>query len=678
MTTWNTLGLPDVSPYTTDLFNFDELFHWDHHVPTDLPAVGSADSTENIARSPADAVSAATAKAFKASIWHWEPTLSDTGPAAESSLVVPGLSPELVDGSHEPPAPSTSVSLSAEDRERLLSVLIENCDKANMARIALFFPTTEVLERFLHTALVMATQTPDLPWLHSPTFEPSLLKRELLCALVAYGAFRGPPGVIQHLGSAMPELIQLAILQQWRQNNASTRNVQLCAAYLLVMHVTFWSGNNRKMVYGESIASTLVTILRRTGMLSISHTTPSLKGNPADPSLEAQWHSWIERESLIRLVHAAFAHDTQTSMTLSKPPLFSFEELRLPLPCADELWTAPSPQAWKAAYTVLDRVDPDTMFSRPSSQGQSLAVVLRQLLLAGARSISLVDLEALAPATSEIVAYGLWRTMYEFHQQYWWLRSGDHDADPDRLLTATRFDLLSTTMDLFHRHFILPYVGPSTATTRNSIIFHFLHLILSAPVTSLPAFAGKEENSEAHRVHPMIDEWTITRQARQALWHAGQIFRLVAGLPTSHLLGIPAVAVYLAALTMWAYGLLSASRRSPHAEQEIHGPSGGSGKRSGTRSYHDEVHMDESWSSEVASFVATSTGIPTLSSNDRYGSDNASISISSCPGAVMFAAIRLLRRSSDVDGVDSTSHFLRGLCEVLGDIGTATCSAGFG
>ncbi|XWW96438.1 hypothetical protein V2A60_004412 [Cordyceps javanica] len=101
---------------------------------------------------------------------------------------------------------------------------------------------------------------------------------------------------------------------------------------------------------------TTLTLMRRNALLEMYpplHYTPSL-GADGDAELNAElstaadsdshnsWPKWIEREVSIRVVLAAFMLDSAHSAMFGHASGISAQDLRLPMPCDEALWSATS------------------------------------------------------------------------------------------------------------------------------------------------------------------------------------------------------------------------------------------------------------------------------------------------------------------------------------------------
>ncbi|RKL35726.1 hypothetical protein BFJ70_g7900 [Fusarium oxysporum] len=88
-------------------------------------------------------------------------------------------------------------------------------------------------------------------------------------------------------------------------------------------------------------------------------------------------------------------------------------------------------------------------------------------------------------------------------------------------------------------------------------------MALHAPMAYIQRFAGKEGESEARRVAPIVSEWRQSSAARVAIWHAGQVLRRARDFPPTTLQNFYAVATYHAALVLWTYSLLGNQSPTP-------------------------------------------------------------------------------------------------------------------
>jgi hypothetical protein len=77
-------------------------------------------------------------------------------------------------------------------------------------------------------------------------------------------------------------------------------------------------------------------------------TTPS-----GSTSLQSQWESWVEQERLKRLAWSAFEYDCSLCILTNRRAAVDLSELPETFPCAEALWQARTPVAWKALMSHM-------------------------------------------------------------------------------------------------------------------------------------------------------------------------------------------------------------------------------------------------------------------------------------------------------------------------------------
>lgn len=100
--------------------------------------------------------------------------------------------------------------------------------------------------------------------------------------------------------------------------------------------------------------------------------------------------------------------------------------------------------------------------------------------------------------------------------------------------------------------------GDHNHTVHLSLTLELFLMILHVSPDEVQKFAGKAGEEEARRATASLEQhWLNTSEARYAAWHAGQVFLNARRLPPASLRGFNAIAVYMASLTLWVYGLLT-------------------------------------------------------------------------------------------------------------------------
>lgn len=83
---------------------------------------------------------------------------------------------------------------------------------------------------------------------------------------------------------------------------------------------------------------------------------------------------------------------------------------------------------------------------------------------------------------------------------------------------------------------------------------------LHVSIDDLQQFAGREGEEQAKKIYPTLQQWVEGQDARQTLWHAGQVLREAMLFPRNHSKDFYAVTVHHACLTLWAYGVVMGAK----------------------------------------------------------------------------------------------------------------------
>jgi hypothetical protein len=111
-----------------------------------------------------------------------------------------------------------------------------------------------------------------------------------------------------------------------------------------------------------------------------------------------------------------------------------------------------------------------------------------------------------------------------------------------------------------------------------AMILESLSMHLFSPFDQIELVAGREGTEESRLAYPLLHRWIQTSDARQAIWHAGQVLSAMRNLVPEQLCNFYAVVAYHAALCVWAYGVISqdngdapvaASTIAPSAQNKI-------------------------------------------------------------------------------------------------------------
>lgn len=309
--------------------------------------------------------------------------------------------------------------------------------------------------------------------------------------------------------------------------------------------------------------------------------------NPTDPTADGDeniWQQWVEQESLKRLVYHLFEHDHEVAMALNRPGITSYTELTLPFPAPRDLWLAQTAHSWKRLWldkyhdTSTSDICPRDIIANPSLMSNLPLYVDRHI-------VSTTLLHGLASQVCDLrrqIILTQYSTSKPRATVSLWLQSRQDD------LYSVLRELKNDLCDL-----------PPLVT-----MFHqFTMLYLNINMDLIQRFVGKAGEVEARQAYFLLREWSQTQEARCAIWHAGQIFRIARQVPPYQLRGFESIVIYHAALTLWVYAILKCGE-SKHTMQQTHGV------MDRPAASHSAVYLDQEENLLTRAFLAHGSGRP--------------------------------------------------------------------
>jgi hypothetical protein len=374
------------------------------------------------------------------------------------------------------------------------------------------------------------------------------------------------------------------------------------------------------MEIAESLLQPLVTMMRRgsrfrRGLYAVDPFGPS--DNESDLEI---WTNWSHLESYKRFIFRMLQHDSHVSMTLSVTPLLSYAEIQLPFPDSRAVWMAPNPEAWKSLYL-------ESSLERKPSLGD----YMNDIDCIG-QFQAMIDCHV---ASMAFLA-GAWRLIWEYNQF-----SSLQRGHTQHLLTKFRFEELAKLLLRFR--ISIDSQLQSSPDIRIQLELSLMHLNMSLDDVLL--FAGIEGPDEARQVLESLTEWVESSNARQAMWHAGQVLRTARTCPAGSLNLFPALAVYHASIAFWTYGLLVTDITSDTIPRPV-------------------VEIDAPETLDVQRFIQLGHGSPAIRSLQNMGGSASSPILLTEPYKTMEAMIQVLTHSSGTEGPILVRNLIRLMSEL--------------
>ncbi|CAG9975137.1 unnamed protein product [Clonostachys byssicola] len=473
----------------------------------------------------------------QSALGRWEPSSNDKADTDMDSLSMLGASPHsslYVGHLNEHPEPHINKSsFPASTRDQVLSMTLDICKPEKKHLVTKTFPTAEfflqlVQRYFAHDRYEAHS------FIHGPSFELGQQKPELIASIISAGAMLVDSKPLCALGLALQEVTRLSLPSRFEESNKVSRSLWAIQAFINEIEVAVWSGIKRKMEIAESHRNIPITMLRRGGRFAApSRPSPLPSATDDGNVLQQKWLAWVNQESFNRLVYRSFIMDIQVSMAFCAAPIISFSELKTPLPCARSLWLASDAEEWKSIYHSVPR----------EASPLSLVEYLRNPAELNESSYDLTFSQL-------IIIYGIWGMAWQYLQ----LHEALNKPKTSSAALALQHQEIIRIIDQFQVH-MDDDASPCVEEPR--LMLELVQLRLHIPFHQVESFAGKGSIEDARQALPILHDWVDTQEARQAIWHAGQVLRAAEKFRSGHLRGFFAIAVYQAALALWVYSLVA-------------------------------------------------------------------------------------------------------------------------
>ncbi|KAM5355164.1 hypothetical protein ACJ41O_001810 [Fusarium nematophilum] len=316
----------------------------------------------------------------------------------------------------------------------------------------------------------------------------------------------------------------------------------------------------------------LINLIRRSDCQSVQPSGPN-QAVDGQEDLEVVWRRWAEAEQKKRLALLCFLWDTQHAVLFCQSLCMSSFELRVPLPCSQSLWEAPTASEWKS-HAPSFTPEPQFLttlksYLTPSSPRPSrLNCLSRVLILHGLMSI-FWDMQRRDQTSLGVIpgagtdgletwrdriarAYDLWKTDFDLHCMAVALCHQTQDptgSDSSMKDTRQEFAVFSTSY---------------------SAIYHAAQVLLNAEFLDLQIYAGARhilsrpvQRGDYVRSERVVKAWATVdpsaakiQPAVKAAWHAASLLRDASrNLDDFDAMGLFHVpwCLYLATLTCWAF-----------------------------------------------------------------------------------------------------------------------------
>ncbi len=436
----------------------------------------------------------------------------------------------------------------------------------------------------------------------------------LVLMMIAQGAMNIPSVDARMLTGGLTEACRISLFDLIEKNIIMCGDTVVLHAALLFEVQAAWSGDKWQMDIAMGQRGMYLAMMRHSGILenrAANNSTLEHRGNT-----DRLWSEWIDNEARSRLVYSWVMVDQEMSLFHDTVPLFSVTELVVPMPDADRLWHARSAVEWSSTFEQVHEF----------SGGYSS-------LGSGARPLSLRELfrhfldDEMIPLGIEMTPLQLRLLLHPLQGlvcQYGQLLScfsdplSNRSNGPRNLTAAATRAHLGEVQSLLQRWFDLAerYLKANSICammSTNLIIFHLISLNAATNFPEIEKLARRENSDGTYQQLMWVHKRCIA-DIEEAVYHCGQVFRLVRQMPRGVRPPWWAGAIYRVALVLWTDSLVSKETTSPS--------NGGMFPVPGPSFAIDALMPDHPL---IVRYLTKREGVPTLTKRDgtQIGIDHA-------------------------------------------------------
>nr|POF15245.1 hypothetical protein CFP56_42134 [Quercus suber] len=385
----------------------------------------------------------------------------------------------------------------------------------------------------------------------------------LVLMMIAQGAVSVPSRETCMLTAGFAEACRISLFDLIEKDIIMSGDPIVLHAALLFTVQAAWSGDKWQMDIAMGQRGMYFAMLRHSGVLENHPTVPP----PRDqlPNTDYLWSEWIQNESKSRLVYSWVMVDQDLALFHDTAPLFSVTEFCVPMPDADRLWKARTAVEWSSTFEQVHEFAGGYSSVGSGARPLSLRELFRHFLNdeVAARKIEMT------PMHMRLLLHPLQSQVCQYRQ----LLGCFSDAPPigppsgramSAASTRARFD---EVMALCQRWFTLAErylkTNPTCPMMQTNLIM--FHLISLNSVTTFPEVErlARRENFDGSYAQLLWAHQRCLHAPEEAVFHCGQVLRLVRSMPRGVRPPWWAGAIYRASLILWADSLVAKEVTAP-------------------------------------------------------------------------------------------------------------------
>ncbi|KAJ9144672.1 Early growth response protein [Pleurostoma richardsiae] len=389
-------------------------------------------------------------------------------------------------------------------------------------------PSTAVLNICIQ--MYFTRFNPIFPIVHAPTFRPSAKSSLLLLSICSLGSLFIGSSHAAIQGQKIFERLNKAILASWDNVISRGRSETLAMTQAGLIGQTFGmlSGRPSNLLLVQAFHGTVITWARRCGAFQPRRSREEIC-DMIDHDLDRAWKAWVQAEEQSRVAAALYIHDAELSTLFHVEPLMRPSTSKLPFISSNDLWLAPTAEAWKAIFCDkasrdtdppqnLSSGDPDCAMETPTPS----PIVQEQ-----AHFGAYCELEGIAVSILNAKELGTW--------------------------PATLPQLEQALLGFFDKY-LKSISGAAGDPFYIEVLWHATFISLFTDLNQLEMSSGRDGYERAQRHVNYAKTWARSADGRRCALHGALILRKLENMPigAEPAIHVPRV-LYCAALVWYCY-----------------------------------------------------------------------------------------------------------------------------
>ncbi|PIA91701.1 hypothetical protein CB0940_09637 [Cercospora beticola] len=385
----------------------------------------------------------------------------------------------------------------------------------------------------------------------------------LVLMMIAQGAMSIQSTEARLLTGGLTEACRISLFDLIERNIIMSADPVVLHSALLFIVQAAWSGDKWQMDIAMGQRGMYLAMLRHSGMLDKATTSSNINQHSTRDQL---WQEWISNESKSRLVYSWIMVDQDLALFHDTAPLFAVSEFAVPMPDADRLWQAKSAAEWSSIFEQVHEFSGGYSSVGSGARPLSLRDLFRHFL-----DDEMIPLGIeMTPLQLRLLLHPLQALVHQYSQLLTCFsesRSSRNQSQPRAVSASTTRNRLEEVQSLLGRWFDLAErylrANPMCAVMQtNLVVFHLISLNAATNFPEIERLARRENFDGTYQ--QLV--WTHKRcihDVEEAIYHCGQILRIVRSMPRTVRPPWWAGAIYRAGLVLWTDSLTHKEQSSP-------------------------------------------------------------------------------------------------------------------